>query len=87
MGWFDEYFIGSLFQCLFLLVREGSIASLGEIMVEGSVGVLWRADSHNRKVKVVNWVGGDRGGNRRFLPLMIRLADQIASAKEPQTDN
>ena len=56
-------------------------------MVEGGVGVLRRADGHDGEVKVVNWVGGDRGGNRRFLPLMIRLADQIASAKEPQTDN
>ena len=87
MGWFDEYFIGSLFQCLFLLVREGSIASLGEIMVEGSVGVLWWTDSHNREVKVVNGMGGDRGGNRRFLPLTVRLADQDTSSDEPKTDN
>ena len=87
MGWLDEYFIGSLFQCLHLLIREGSIASLCEIMVEGSVGVLWRADGHNRKVKVVNWVGADRGGNRRFLPLVIRLADQDTSSDEPKTDN
>ena len=56
-------------------------------MVECGVGVLWRADSHTRKDKVVNGVGGDRGGNRRLLPLMVRLSYQVSSSKEPKTDN
>ena len=45
-------------------------------MVEGSVGVLWRADGHIGKVQLVDGVGGDRGGNGIFLPFMIRLADE-----------
>ena len=33
-----------------LLVSESSIASLHQIMVEGSVGVLWGADGHDGEV-------------------------------------
>ena len=56
-------------------------------MVEGSVGVLWRADSHLGEVQVVDGVGGDRGGNGILLPLLVRLANQDSSTHEPKKDN
>ena len=68
-------------------VRERSIASLDKIMVEGSVGVLWRADGHLGEVQVVDGVGGDRGGDGVLLPLLVRLAYQSTSPNEPKTDN
>ena len=40
-------------------------------MVEGGVGVLRRADGHDGEVKVVDGVGGDRGGDRILLPLLV----------------
>ena len=42
-----------------LIGREGVIAILYKVMIEGCVGVLWRADSNNGEVQVVNRVGGD----------------------------
>ena len=68
-------------------VREGSIASLGKIMVECGVGVLWRADSHKRKVKVVNGVGGDRGGNGIILPILVRCTNKDYCTNETKTDD
>ena len=56
-------------------------------MIEGSVGVLWRTDGHNREVKVVDGVGGDRGGNRILLPILVRLSNQDSSPNEAKTDD
>ena len=56
-------------------------------MVEGSVGVLWRADGHLGEVQVVDGVGGDRGGNGIFLPFLVRLANQDSSPEETETYN
>ena len=56
-------------------------------MVEGGVGVPWRADGHDGEVKVVDGVGGDRGGDGVLLPLLVRLAYQSASPNETKTDN
>ena len=56
-------------------------------MVEGGVGVLGRTDGHNREVEVVDGVGGDRGGDRILLPLLVRLANQDSSSDEPKADN
>ena len=56
-------------------------------MVEGSIGVLSRADGHNGEVEVVNGVGGDRGGNRILLPILIRLGNEDSSHNEPKTNN
>ena len=56
-------------------------------MVEGSIGVLWRADGHIGKVQVVNGVGGDRGGDGILLPLVVGLANQDSSTEETETDN
>ena len=64
-----------------------SIASLYKVMEEGSVGISWRTDSHHGEVQVVNQVGGDRGGNRRLLPLMVGLCDEESSNDEPKTYN
>ena len=44
-------------------------------MVEGSVGVLWRTDGHIWELKVVDWMGGDCGGDGILLPLIVRLAN------------
>ena len=70
-----------------LLVSESSIASLHQIMVESSVGVLWGADGHDGEVQVVDGVGGDRGGNWGLLPRLVRLAYQIPSSNEPKTND
>ena len=56
-------------------------------MVEGSVGVLWRTDGHIGELKVVDGVGGDRGGNGILLPLLVRLANQDSSSDKPKADN
>ena len=56
-------------------------------MVEGSVGVLWRTDGDNGEVKVVDGVGGDRGGDGIFLPFLIRLGNEDSSRDESDTNN
>ena len=56
-------------------------------MVEGGVGVLRRTDGHNREVKVVDGVGGDRGGDGFLLPLLVGLANQDSSSDKPKADN
>ena len=66
-----EDLIGSSFQSVSVFVRERSIASFDKIMVEGSVGVLWGTDGHDGEVKVVDGVGGDRGGDRILLPILV----------------
>ena len=70
-----------------MLVTESSIANLYKIMVESSVGVLWRADGHNGEVKVFNGMGGDRGGDRILLPLLVGLPNQDSSSNETKADN
>ena len=79
--------ISSFFQCVSVSVRESSIASFDKIMVEGGVGVLWRADGHNREVKIIDGVGGDRGGDMILLPLLVRLSNQDSSPDESKADN
>ena len=56
-------------------------------MVQGGVGVLRRADGHDGEVKVVDGVGGDRGGNRILLPRLVRLTNQESSCYETKTNN
>ena len=56
-------------------------------MVESSIGALWRTDSHHGEVEVLDGVGGDRGGNWRFLPLFVRLPNQDSSANKSKTDD
>ena len=81
----DEDLKGSFSQCLSVFIREISIASFDKIMVEGGVGVFSRADSHDGEVKVVDGVGGDRGGDRRLLPLFVRFANQDSCSNETET--
>jgi len=83
---FPKDVIRSSCQCLSVFLRESSIASFDEIMVEGGVGVLRRADGHNGEVKVFNWVGGDRGGDGVLLPLLVGLANQDSSPDETKAD-
>ena len=87
MGLLHKDPIGRSFQSSFVSVRERSIASFDKIMVEGGVGVPWRTDGHDGEVKVVDGVGGDRGGNRILLPLKVRLANQESSPNETKTDH
>ena len=56
-------------------------------MVESGVGVLRRTDGHNRKVKVPDGVGGDRGGDRILLPILVRLANQDSCSDKPEADD
>ena len=62
-------------------------ASLYKIMVESGVGVFGRTDGHNRKVQVINGMGGDRGGNRRLLPFLVRLTNQESSPNKSKNDH
>ena len=39
------------------------------------------------EVKVVDGVGGDRGGDGILLPLLVRLPNQDSSTNEPKADN
>ena len=87
MSLFGENPIESSSQCCSVFIRDGSIASFDKVMVEGSVGVLWRADGHLGEVQVVDGVGGDRGGDGILLPLLVRLADQDSSSDESKADN
>ena len=87
MGLLHEDLIGSIFQDFYVLFRESSIASSDKIMVKGSVGVLWRADSDNREVQVFDGAGGDGCRNGILLPRMVRLTDQGSSPNETKTDN
>ena len=54
-------------------------------MVESSVGVLWGADGHDGEVQVFDGVGGDRGGDRFLLPLVVRFANQDSGTNEAKT--
>ena len=56
-------------------------------MVEGGVGVLRWTDGHNGEVEVVDGVGGDRGGDRILLPLLVRLANQDSCSDKPEADD
>ena len=56
-------------------------------MEKGSVGVLWRTDGHLGEVQVVDGMGGDRGGNRVLLPLLVRLAYEDSSHDEPKANH
>ena len=84
---FDEDLTGSFSQCLYCIIGERLIASFDKIMIESSVGIFWRTDGHIGEVQVVDGVGGDRGGNRILLPLLVRLADESSSADKPKADN
>ena len=56
-------------------------------MVEGSVGVLRRTDSHDGEVKLADGVGGDRSGNRILLPILVGFGDKDSSCDKTKTDN
>ena len=71
----DEDVIDGSPQLISIFIRERLIASFDKIMVKSSVGVLWWTDGHTGKVQVINWVGGDGGGDGIFLPLLVRLAN------------
>ena len=87
MSRLSEDLISGFPQCSSFVIRERSIANFDQIMVEGGVGVLWRTDRHIGEVKVVNGVGGDRGGDGVLLPLLVRLPYQDSSSDEPKADN
>ena len=76
-----------LFQCKSIILREAPVASLDKVMIEGGVGALWRTDGHDGEVQVVDGSGGDRGGHRGLLPLLVRLADQQSGSQETKADH
>ena len=43
-------------------------------------------DRHNREVEVVDGMDCDRGGNRRLLPLLVRLANKDSGNNKTKTD-
>ena len=84
---FHKDLVGRFPQTCSLLVRETSITSLHQIMIESSVGALWRTDGHDGEVQVVDGAGGDRGGHRGLMPLLVRLADQQSCSQETKADH
>ena len=78
---------GRLFQSTSIFLREAPITSLDKVMIEGGVGALWRTDGHDGEVQVVDGAGGDRGGHRGLLPLLVRLADQQSCSQETKDDH
>ena len=66
---------------------EGSVANLDKIMVQGSVGILWGTYGHDGEFQIFDRVGGDRGGDRIFLPLFVRFANQYSSRYKAKEDN
>ena len=56
-------------------------------MVEGGVGVLWRANGDNREVEISNRLGGDCSGNGVLLPFLIRVTNQESCPYESKADN
>ena len=78
---------GRLVQCSSLVLREAPVTSLDKVMIEGGVGALWRTDGHDGEVQVVDGAGGDRGGHRGLLPLLVRLADQQSCSQETKADH
>ena len=44
-------------------------------------------DRHKRKVKAVNVMDRDRGGNWRLLPLLVRLANKDSGNNKTKKDN
>ena len=71
MGSLHEDLEGGLLQFTSLLLREAPVTSLDKVMIEGSVGALRRTDGHDGEVQVVDGSGGDRGGHRGLLPLLV----------------
>ena len=75
-------------------MMEKKIRQFDKIIVECSwspleaiVGVLWRTHRDNGEIKVVDGVGGDRGGDWLLLPLLVRLPDQQPSSDETSAHN
>ena len=87
MGLFHGDLEEGLLQCSSLLLREAAITSIDKVMIEGGVGALWRTDGHDGEVQVVDGAGGDRGGHRGLLPLLVRLADQQSGSQETKADH
>ena len=56
-------------------------------MVQSGVGVLRRTDGHDGEVEVVDGVGGDRGGDRILLPILVGFGDKDSSCDKTKTDN
>ena len=87
MGLLQEVPKGGLLQCTSILLREAPVTSLDKVMIEGGVGALWRTDGHDGEVQVVDGAGGDRGGHRGLLPLLVGFADQQSCSKETEADD
>ena len=87
LGFVHENLIGRFPQFSSIFRRKGPIANLYKIIIQGSVGSLWRADGHDGKVQVVDRAGGDRGSPRRLLPLLVRLADQQSCSQKTKADH
>ena len=87
MRLFHEDLERGLLKCTSVLLREAPVTSLDKVMIEGGVGALWRTDGHDGEVQVVDGAGGDRGGHRGLLPLLVRLADQQSCSQETEADD
>ena len=70
-----------------VLLGEAPVTNLNEVMIEGGVGAPWRTDGHDGEVQVADGAGGDRGGHRGLLPLLVRFADQQSCSQETKADH
>ena len=66
---------------------QGAVVRPHEIWVEGSVGVLWRANGHFGKVEGCKRVGFDRCRDWRFLPGRVGVVDQHKCSGESESNN
>ena len=84
MGFLHENLIYRFPQNNSIFRRKGPIANLYKIIIQGSVGSLWRAYGHDGEVQVIDGAGRDRRGHRGFLPLLVGFADQQSCSKETE---
>ena len=64
-----------------------SVASLDEVMIEGSVGAPGRTDCDRGEVQLSDGVGGDGGGYGGLLPVRVGVIDEVYCTKETTEDH
>ena len=87
MGWVSDMCMNLILQVLDVFSSERVVVNLHEVIVDGSIGALGRADCHGWKVQVSYWMSRNRGCHGRCLPGRVRTVDQIKGSNKAQKDN
>lgn len=80
----DQELYGHIYKSLSIIYSEGDVPSSDEVHIEGSVGVLRRADGDDGQAHVGDGVGRDRRGHRTWFPFFIRAGYQVACCTKPK---